>query len=90
MRPPEGLNCAPDEVCKLQRSLYGTKQANRNFYMLIVSFLILHGYTQSAYDPCLFYGMSTPGDHETINIRIYVFVDDFIVTAPTTDIILDF
>ena len=58
--------------------------------MLIVSFLILHGYTQSAYDPCLFYGMSTPGDHETINIRIYVFVDDFIVTAPTTDIILDF
>ena len=39
MRPPEGLNCAPDEVCKLQRSLYGTRQANRNFYVLIVTFL---------------------------------------------------
>jgi hypothetical protein len=90
MKPPEGLDCSPDDVCKLQRSLYGTKQANRNFYMLIVSFLIVHGYIQSAYDPRLFYGMEVPGDNESTNIRIYVFVDDFIVTAPTKEIILGF
>ena len=86
MRPPEGLNCAPDEVCKLQRSLYGTRQANRNFYVLIVTFLTNEGYVQSAYDPCLFYGMEVAEDPDSINIRVYVFVDDFIVTAPTTAI----
>ena len=90
MRPPEGLNCAPDEVCKLQRSLYSTRQANMNFYVLIVTFLTNEGYVQSAYDPCLFYGMEVAEDPDSINIRVYVFVDDFIVTAPTTAIIFKF
>ena len=90
MKPPEGLTCAPDEVCKLQRSLYGTKQANRNFYVLIVSFLTTNGYLQSAYDPCLFYGIIKSGDTNSINMRVYVFVDDFIVTAKNVDTILKF
>ena len=41
-------------VCKLRRSLYGLKQAGREWAALFSSFLISWGMTRSTIDPCLY------------------------------------
>ena len=41
-------------MCKLRRSLYGLKQAGREWAALFSSFLISWGMTRSTIDPCLY------------------------------------
>lgn len=40
--------------CKLKKSLYGLKQAGRNWYLTISDYLKLLGFKESIYDHCLF------------------------------------
>ena len=42
------------QVCRLQRSLCGLKQANMQWYSRLSSFLVSQGYKQCAYDHSLF------------------------------------
>ncbi|KAK2359915.1 putative mitochondrial protein [Trifolium repens] len=55
MQPPPSLHLdQPDLVCKLQRSLYGLKQASRQWNAKLTETLIASNYTQSKADYSLF------------------------------------
>ena len=54
MRIPPGLHTPSDSVCKLKRSLYGLKQAGRDWATLFASFLTTWGMRRSHIDVCLY------------------------------------
>jgi len=55
MKPPPGLSLPqPNLFCKLNKSLYGLKQASHNWNKKLTSELLLIGYTQSSVDHSLF------------------------------------
>ncbi|WVZ14137.1 hypothetical protein V8G54_011703 [Vigna mungo] len=76
MKPPPGLYpSTPDLVYKLQKSLYGLKQANRNWNHKLTSELLSIEYTQRSADHSLFIKHSP----STITI-IMVYVDDILLS----------
>ena len=77
MTPPPGLLPPSDtRVCKLSKSIYGLKQANRNWYQKLSAVLLNFNYTQSEVDHTLFF-QST----ETSYSCLLVYVDDLIITG---------
>lgn len=77
MNPPKGILLDnPNLVCKLRKSLYGLKQASRQWYEKMVESLCLQGYVHSGSDYYLFYKKT---DGSTVFVAVYV--DDVIVTG---------
>ncbi|KAK6158321.1 hypothetical protein DH2020_005635 [Rehmannia glutinosa] len=77
MTPPPG-NCSPNDnrVCKLTKSLYGLKQASRQWFQKLTSCLITYDFSQSKSDSSLFIKFSSN------NILILcVYVDDIILAG---------
>ena len=78
MRVPPGIPSFNEKrqplVCRLNRSLYGLKQAGREWGVLFASFLISWGFIRSSIDTCLFtYAKSG------LILWILVYVDDCII-----------
>ena len=72
-----GLSVAnPQLVCRLQRSLYELKQASRQWFTRLSSFLISHGFRQSHSNHSLFLRFTGP-----IPTVLLVYVDDIILTG---------
>ncbi|XP_014492169.1 uncharacterized protein LOC106754637 [Vigna radiata var. radiata] len=77
MTLPPGISPAfPNQVCKLQKSLYGLKQANRQWFAKLSSFLLHHGYQQSESDHSLFLKIS-----EFSTTALLVYVDDIVLAG---------
>ena len=77
MQIPPGLSVDnPQLVCRLQRSLYGLKQASRQWFMKLSSFLSSHGFQQSNADHSLFLRFTG-----VITTILLVYVDDIILTG---------
>ncbi|XP_068503673.1 uncharacterized mitochondrial protein AtMg00810-like [Phaseolus vulgaris] len=77
MTPPPGLYLpSPQHVCKLQRSLYGLRQASRQWYAKLSTFLLSNNYYIPAADHSLF--LKYNNDKLTV---ILVYVDDLILTS---------
>jgi hypothetical protein len=76
MQPPPGITNDPNKVCKLIKSLYGLKQASRQWYAKPTSLLISHGYKQAHADHSLF--VKHDGSHFTL---LLVYVDDVILAG---------
>lgn len=56
MREPEGLIQEGREeiVCKLRKSIYGLKQASRQWYLKFDEVVRSHGFTESLVDVCFY------------------------------------
>lgn len=77
MKLPQGFATENDtRVCRLKRSLYGLKQASRNWYHKFTVFLLSIGFSQSKADHSLFIW-----DKNGTYIAILIYVDDVIITG---------
>jgi hypothetical protein len=74
--PPGVTVTRPNQVCKLNKSLYGLKQASRKWYEKLTSLLIQHHYVQASSDHSLFIKKS-----DTTFTALLVYVDDVILAG---------
>ncbi|CAL1403622.1 unnamed protein product [Linum trigynum] len=69
--PPPDI---PNSVCRLRKSLYGLKQASRQWFSKLTDTLIRVGYVQSKADHSLFYKAT-----DTSYTCILIYVDDLVL-----------
>ncbi|KAL0377966.1 UNVERIFIED_CONTAM: Retrovirus-related Pol polyprotein from transposon RE2 [Sesamum radiatum] len=74
MQPPEGYEVPTGHVCRLKRSLYGFKQASRQWNQEFTEKLQAYGFIQSSHDYCLFIKVTPLG-----LFALLVYVDDVLV-----------
>ncbi|KAL0398527.1 UNVERIFIED_CONTAM: Retrovirus-related Pol polyprotein from transposon TNT 1-94 [Sesamum radiatum] len=78
MLPPDGYSVPAGKVCKLRRSLYGLKQASRQWNRELTDKLLGYGFSQSPHDHCLF-----TKNTDTGLLILLVYVDDVLLTGPS-------
>lgn len=77
MTPPLGLSGVPHgHVCRLQKSLYGLRQAPRNWFSKLATSLRTYGFRQSYADYSLFTYV-----RGNIELHVLIYVDDLIVAG---------
>lgn len=77
MEISKGVPCNREkQVCKLQKSLYGLKQANKKWYEELTTLLLSQGYKQSNSD----YSLFTCARNEKFTVLL-VYVDDVILAG---------
>ncbi|KAL0446288.1 UNVERIFIED_CONTAM: Retrovirus-related Pol polyprotein from transposon RE1 [Sesamum latifolium] len=83
MDPPYGfVGAKPGHVCKLQKSLYGFKQASRQWNLELTTKLLEFGFQQSSHEHCLFIKRSN-----STFIALLVYVDDILLTGNSEDVL---
>lgn len=82
MRQPVGFDDGSGRVCKLQKSLYGLKQASRCWNRKFKSFIERFGFKASDSDPCVFVSHQ---NNNTLILAIYV-DDGLVVGSNKTDV----
>ncbi|KAF5460182.1 hypothetical protein F2P56_020069 [Juglans regia] len=83
-KPPGYLKGSPTQVCQLNKSLYGLKQASRQWYSKFSNALIVFGFQQSKADYSLFTRL-----HNGSFTAFLVYVNDIIVASSSLDSIDD-
>jgi len=77
MKVPQGVPPSkPGQVCKLLKSLYGLKQANRQWFEKLTQFLYAQGFTQATADHTLFTKITA-----TSYTVVLVYMDDIILAG---------
>lgn len=78
MYQPEGFDDGTGHVCKLNKSIYGLKQAPKNWNEKFSKFLKSLGFENTDDDPCVYY-------NEDRSMIIALFVDDGLIAGTNTD-----
>jgi hypothetical protein len=76
MEQVTGFDDGSGRVCRLKKTLYGLKQAGREWNKRITDFWISRGLKCTIMDPCLFHG-----ERNGKSVLILVYVDDLIVAV---------
>lgn len=77
MKIPQGFTSEKEtRVCRLRKSIYGLKQASRNWYHKFTKALVEIGYTQSIADPSLFIYKI-----DIVHVAALIYVDDVIIVG---------
>ena len=83
MIPPPGFDRQGGNlVCRLQKSLYGLKQASRNWFAKLTNALREAGFVQSMAD----YSLFTRSNNNSFTV-ILVYVDDIVITGNNPQVI---
>lgn len=83
MTPPKGyLKAKNGEVYRLKKSLYGLKQASRQWNVEFTNHLESFGFEQSNADMCLFTYDSDKG-----SLLLFVYVDDLLIAGSTEKLV---
>ncbi|KAL9274268.1 Retrovirus-related Pol polyprotein from transposon TNT 1-94-like protein [Drosera capensis] len=79
---PEGYEIIGKQnlVCKLTKSLYGLKQASRQWYLKFDTFMSRSGYKKCAMDPCCYWR-----HFSSSYIILLLYVDDMLVAGSDMD-----
>lgn len=72
MEQPEEFNDGTKMVCKLEKSLYGLKQAGRMWNIKLDAALKQYGLEKCKTDPCIYY-------RGNLKLVIAIYVDDFLI-----------
>jgi hypothetical protein len=84
VRPPDGYSNESREVWRLKKSVYGLKQASRQWNIKLNEFLIKIGFKSLITDHCIY--LRRKGDKFSI---LSIWVDDIIIAAKTSTEIQD-
>jgi len=82
MKVPTGVVAGQGQVCKLVKTLYGIKQAPREWNIEFNGSIVALGYTRCVSDTCVYVKQSRTGQ----SIIIPVFVDDAFPACATVDL----
>lgn len=78
---PPWPSCSPHKlVCQLHKSIYGLRQASRQWYTKFSTALVATGFTQASFDHSLF----TKGSGVSF-LALLAYVDDIIIAGPSLD-----
>ena len=79
MKQPKGFEVQgiKNQVCKLEKSLYGLKQSPWQWYKKFDNFMLVNGYTRSMYDNCVY--LKRFNDSKMIYLLLYV--DDMLIAC---------
>lgn len=86
MRAPEGYKVPKaGMLCRLKKSLYGLKQASRNWYSKLSQTLVKYGFQESHADHSLF-----TYSREHIFLGVLIYVDDLVIAGNDTSVCSNF
>lgn len=72
MEQPEGFSDGTENVCKLNRSIYGLKQSSREWNKKLENALKSFGLRKSQVDPCVYFS-------NNIDLILAIYVDDILI-----------
>ncbi|KAL0361118.1 UNVERIFIED_CONTAM: Retrovirus-related Pol polyprotein from transposon RE1 [Sesamum radiatum] len=84
MLPPD-FSSSPGKVCKLRKSLYGLRQAPRNWFPKLAFALKSFGFVQSYADYSLF-----SYNHDGVILQMLVYVDGLIIAGNNSSYVIEF